>query len=248
MTNIIAHRGFSALYPENSLLAFQKAVELGVDGIELDVHLSQDGQVVVIHDEKLDRVAGRRDRVQDLMAKELNQIEIRGGSMDARGQTVPTLEQYFRMVRGQNIFTNIELKTSLVAYKGLEREVMALVDVYGLQERVLISSFNHRSLTKVMKIAPRMKCACLVACRLERGGEYASTRGFAYVNPHYLSLDDECIAEIHGAGVGIQAWTVDEPQAIRYLCRKGIFGVITNRPDLALTARAEAVNPEVRTL
>jgi glycerophosphoryl diester phosphodiesterase len=190
MTNIIAHRGFSGLYPENSLLAFQKAVELNVDGIELDVHLSRDGQVVVTHDEKLDRVAGRRDRIKDLSASELQQVEVRGGSLDIRGQTVPTLEQYFRIVHGKNVFTNIELKNTLVAYKGLEREVLELINVYGLQERVLISSFNHHSLTKVLKLAPYIKCACLVVSRLERVGEYAKSRGFSFVNPNYETLDD----------------------------------------------------------
>jgi glycerophosphoryl diester phosphodiesterase len=245
MTNIIAHRGFSALYPENSLLAFQKAAEMGVDGIELDVHLSRDGQVVVAHDEKLDRVAGRREHIQDLTAAELAQVEIRGGSLDERGQTVPTLEQYFRLVKDKTLFTNIELKNSLVHYKGLEQEVLELVEVYGLQEKVLFSSFNHHSLAKVLKLAPRMRCACLVAYGMERGGEYAKTRGFSFINPNYLSLDDEVIQEIHAAGVGIQAWTVDEPAAIRYLCQKNIFGVITNRPDLAILAREEALQ-EVR--
>ncbi len=248
MTNIIAHRGFSALYPENSLLAFQKAVELGVDGIELDVHLSRDGQVVVAHDEKLDRVAGRRDRIQDLSAAELMQVEIRGGSLDERGQTVPTLEQYFRMVRDKNVFTNIELKNSLVAYKGLEREVLELVDVYGLRERVLFSSFNHHALSKVLKLAPWIQCACLTAGRMERGGEYAKSRGFSFINPHYVGLDDETIAEIHGAGVGVQAWTVDEPAAVQYLCRKNVFGVITNRPDIAMKAREDVLKAEVRPL
>jgi glycerophosphoryl diester phosphodiesterase len=248
MTNIIAHRGFSGMYPENTLLAFQNAVELGVDGIELDVHLSRDKQVVVIHDENLERVAGRRDRVQDLSAAELAQAEVRGGSLDVRGQTVPTLEQYFRLVRDKGVFTNIELKNSLVPYKGLEREVLELVEVYGLQGRVLISSFNHHSLAKVLKLSPGMRCACLTACRLERGGEYAKTRGFSFVNPHYLSLDDESIAEIHGAGVGIQAWTVDKPAPIQYLCLKGVYGVITNWPDQALIARKQALVTEVCTI
>ena len=245
MTNIIAHRGFSGMYPENSLLAFQKALELGVDGIELDVHLSRDGQVVIAHDEKLDRVAGRRDRIQDLSASELQQVEIRGGSLDERGQTVPTLAQYFRLVKDKNVFTNIELKNTL-ACKGLEREVLTLIDAFGLRERVLFSSFNHHSLSKLLKLAPEMRCACLVACRLERGGEYAKTRGFSFVNPHYAALDDESIAEIHGAGVGIQAWTVDDPAVIQYLYSRDVFGVITNRPDMAISVRAGARGAEVR--
>jgi len=80
-----------------------------------------------------------------------------------------------------------------------------------------------------------------VDCRLERGGEYAKARGFSFVNPNHRTLDDEAIEEIHGAGVGIQAWTVDDPAAIRHLCEMGVFGVITNRPDLAIPARAEAL-------
>ena len=239
MTRIIAHRGFTGLYPENTMLAFRKAVELPIDGIELDVHLSLDGEVVVAHDENLRRVAGVDRAIADMTVQELQQIVIRGGDAGLTDRGVPTLRQYFELVHSLPIFTNIELKTGFVRYAGIEEKVMALVDAFDLRDRVLFSSFNHRSLTHLHTIAPDMDCACLVMCHLERAGAYARERGFRWVNPHFSFISDETVAEMNAEGIGAQVWTVNEADIMRDLCRRDIYAIITNHPDIALAVRRE---------
>lgn len=239
MTQIIAHRGFSGLYPENTMLAFQKAVELGVDGIELDVHLSRDGEVVIAHDETLRRVAGMNQSIAELSARELAQVEVHGGEMGLCERGVPTLRAYLAYIQDKAVFTNIELKTGAIRYAGIEEKTMALIDEFGLRSRVLFSSFNHRSLTEIHRIAPEMGCACLVMCHLERAGAYARERGFSWVNPHYTFMNEETLAELNAEGVGAQVWTVDDEARARWLCEHDVYAIITNRPDVALRVRKE---------
>lgn len=239
MTKIIAHRGFSGLYPENTMLAFRKAVEIGVDGIELDVHLSRDGEVVIAHDETLRRVAGMNLKIADLTARELAQVELHGGELGLSERGVPTLRGYLAYIRDKNTLTNIELKTGVVRYPGIEEKTMALIDEFGLRDRVLFSSFNHRSLTEIHRIAPEMGCACLVMCHLERAGAYARERGFRWVNPHYSFMSEETLSEMNAEGVGAQVWTVDDEARARWLCEHDVYGIITNRPDMALRVRGE---------
>ena len=138
MTKNFAHRGFSGKYPENTMLAFRKAVEAGVDGIELDVHLTRDGQLAVIHDETVNRTCGVPGRVRDMTMEELR-------SLDAaylwRGQVercpIPTLEEYFDLVRGESLVTNVELKTNVYEYPGIEQKVWDRIRAFGLEDRII---------------------------------------------------------------------------------------------------------------
>ena len=233
MTKIIAHRGFSSQYPENTMLAFRKAVEAGCDGIELDVHLSKDGEVVVIHDEHIQRVTGGRvGMVKDFTAKELGQIDVSGTFPGSFGfNPIPTLREYFEFASAHDIFTNIELKNTIVLYEGLEEKVISLIKEYGLLDRVLFSSFNHRSMVKAKHLSPETKCAFLVENHLCQGGVYTKSHGMDYLNPIYTYLDEDTIKEIHENNVEIQAWTVDEEESMRYLVKNGVFAIITNCPD-----------------
>ena len=129
MALIYAHRGFSALYPENTMLAFRKAAMAGADGIELDVHLSKDGEVMIIHDEKLGRTCGLDGVVSDYTRTELEKINA-GKTKDERfGFTpIPSLDEYLEFAKEEGIVTNIELKTAPVSYPDIEEKVLALVE------------------------------------------------------------------------------------------------------------------------
>lgn len=241
MTKIIAHRGFSGAYPENTMIAFEKAVEQGMEGIELDIHLSKDGEVVVAHDETLRRVAGIDRAIADMTAQELAQTEIHGGNLCLTARGVPTLREYFRFIKDKDVFTNIELKTGIVRYEGIEEKTMALVDEFSLREKVLFSSFNHRSLRCIKNIAPQMGCACLVMCHLDRAGAYARERGYQWINPHFTFINEETVAEMNAEGIGAQVWTVDDEKMMRRLMELEVYAVITNRPDKALAVRREVM-------
>ena len=114
MSKIFAHRGFSGKYPENTMIAFEKAVEIGVDGIELDVHLTKDNELVIIHDEDVKRTTNGEGLVKDMTLEELKKLDASATFVGQYGvNPIPTLREYFELVKDTNIITNIELKTSV---------------------------------------------------------------------------------------------------------------------------------------
>ena len=148
--DIIAHRGFSGTYPENTMLSFEKAVENGADAIELDVHLSKDGEVMIIHDEALARTTGRDGFVFDYTRSELEKISAGKTKDDKFGFTpIPSLEEYLAMIKDTKLYTNIELKTAPVYYPGIEEKTLDLVRRFSLEDRILYSSFNWLSVLRM---------------------------------------------------------------------------------------------------
>ena len=147
---VFGHRGFSGEYPENTMLAFQKAVEAGCDGIELDVQLTRDLVPVIMHDEKVDRTTDGSGYVYDLTFDEIRRLDCSypdkfGGKF---GQLeVTSLREYLEwMAEEENLITNIELKNSVYYYGGMERMVMDMICEYGLEDRIILSSFNNASI------------------------------------------------------------------------------------------------------
>lgn len=231
MTLNIAHRGFSSQYPENTMLAFRKAVEAGCDGIELDIHLSRDGVPVIIHDYDLRRVGGREGRVPDLTAAELGATDVSGGYSQYGHNPVPTLREYLAYIRDHKVLTNIELKNTACPYPGLEEKALDLIREYGLLDRVYFSSFNHASMVRCKQLSPQSRCALLTECILWQPGSYAKAAGVDYINGYFRTLTDSYVAAIHAAGLGVQAWTVDEEEDMVRLLDQGVYGIITNKPD-----------------
>ncbi|MGI1820858.1 glycerophosphodiester phosphodiesterase [Exiguobacterium sp. TRN 1102] len=151
---IYAHRGYSANYPENTLSAFEAALPY-VDGIELDVQLSKDGRLVVIHDETVDRTTNGTGWVKDMTLQELRQLKIDGY------ERIPTLEEVLGLIERSNVTLNIELKTDQYAYPGIERLAWFAVDEFELGDRVVFSSFNRETLVRMRDVAPVARLAVL---------------------------------------------------------------------------------------
>lgn len=234
MTKNIAHRGFSGKYPENTMLAFQKAIETdGCDGIEMDVHLSKDGEVVIIHDEKIDRTCvNGTGYVKDYTAEELSKFDVSYRfSGQCEPQHIPTLREYFELVKDKDIVTNIELKTSILEYPGIEEKVWNLIQEYGLKDRVFMSSFNHYSIARMKALCPDLECGLLTESWLYQAGKYTNMCGVECYHPAYISLSEEVVAEIHGNGIKVNAWTINEEDDIRRMAELGIDGIIGNYPD-----------------
>ena len=239
MVKVFAHRGFSSRYPENSMLAFERALTLGADGAEFDVQLSKDGIPVVFHDENLIRITGTDALVKDLTLEELRQFDI---SYRFRGecpiQRIPTLEEYFSLVRSHDFLNNIELKTAIFEYEGIEQIVIDLVRKYDLSSRVVLSSFNHYSLLRCKAIAPELPCGVLYECRIAEPQDYCRRLWMEFLHPDYRFLDDFELKKYELAGVKTSPWTVDGEAEIRYLLgQENIFAIISNKPDLALALR-----------
>lgn len=236
MKKVVAHRGFSSRYPENSLLAFEKALELGADGAEFDVQLTADGVPVVFHDESLVRITGEDVLVCELTLEELKSYDI---SYRFKGeclvQRIPTLAEYFALVKDRDFLNVIELKTAIFEYDGIEQKTLDLIQAYGLADRVIVSSFNHYSLLRMQKLAPTLPYGILYECRIAEPQRYCNALGMQYLHPDYRFLDDAELDKYELAGVKTNPWTVDDERAIRYLLgQENIYAIMSNKPDLVM--------------
>lgn len=232
MTKNFAHRGFSGRYPENTILAFRKAIESGCDGIELDVQMTRDGQLVIIHDESVDRTCNGNGFVSELKLSELRRFDAYGAFPRQFGTNrIPTLREYFDLIRYKDVLTNIEFKNTICNYPGLEEKVIETVYEYQLASRVLFSSFNHCSMVKCKQLAPEIKVAFLVSSPLAEPGRYTVSHRGNYLNVHYSVLTDETIRDLKCHGVDAQAWTVNEESEMFRWAKATVYAVITNFPD-----------------
>ncbi|MDO4572863.1 MAG: glycerophosphodiester phosphodiesterase [Clostridia bacterium] len=240
MKKCIAHRGFSSRYPENTMPAFEKAAEIGADGAEFDVQLTKDGVPVIFHDESLKRITGCDALVSELRLEELRTFDVSGRFQAACGpQAVPTLEAYCRFAAGRDFWSVIELKTAFNEYPGIEEKVIALVRAFGLEERVILSSFNHYSLLRSRAIAPELPHAILYECRIAEPQSYARALGMDYLHPYYKFLNDSELRKYEAAGIKTNPWTVDEEADMRYfLGQENVFAIMSNRPDLLMAVRS----------
>lgn len=245
MVKNFAHRGFSGNYPENTMLAFEKAVQTeGCDGIEMDVHLTKDGEVVIIHDEKLDRTCvNGTGYVRDYTCEELTKFDM---SFKFAGQCepqhVPTLREYFELVKDTPIITNIELKTGIFEYPGIEKKVYELIHEFGLEKKIIISSFNHFSIRRMKEICPELVCGLLTETWLIDAGRYTKGTGAECLHPIFYNMTEEIIAEVKSQGIKINTWTVNEEEDIRTMIARGVDSVIGNYPDRVTRIRKEMKN------
>lgn len=233
MSKIFAHRGFSGYYPENTMLAFKKAIEIGVDGIELDVQLTKDNTVVIIHDETIDRTTNGNGLVNSYTYDELKKFDASFNFNNFGFNRIPTLEEYFLLVKDLDIITNIELKTSVYQYLGIEDSVLELIKKYNLEDKVIISSFNHFSILRMKKLAPQIKCGFLSEDWIIDAGKYTFSHQIECYHPRFNNLIPEVIEELKKFNIEINTWTVNDERDMLYLKEKGIDSIITNFPDMA---------------
>lgn len=231
---VIAHRGYSGKYPENTMLAFQKAVEEGCDEIELDVQLTKDRVAVVIHDEKIDRTTDGTGMVKDYTYEELKEFNAAAGfSGLTKFQQIPTFEEYCSWVSKAGITTNIEIKTGSYYYEGIEQCIVDIIRKHGLESKVMFSSFNHVSLLKVLELMPQAVCGALLGKQgLGNAGYYCANYGFACYHPGYPGLTAEAVDGCRDHGVLVNVWTVNDIAGLEQIYDWGCHGVITNYPGM----------------
>jgi len=237
MSFIYAHRGASAYAPENTLEAFALAVKMGADGVELDVHLSKDGQLMVIHDEAVDRTTNGHGQVKDLTREQLQKLDASNHMEGFPNAKIPTLEEVYDLLKPTGLHINVELKTDRNFYPGIEKKCLELAEEKGMRHRIVYSSFNHYSIANVLKEDPTAKTGLLYMSGLYEPWNYAKQVGAQYIHPFYANLMlpglmDGCLA----SGIGINPWTIDDPQIMQMCLAKGI-GIITNKPDVAVSLR-----------
>ena len=227
----IAHRGFKGKYPENTMLAFKKAVEAGACGIELDVHLSKDGELVIIHDELVDRTTDGTGLVKDKTLAELKSLSASKLYPECENQQIPTLDEYLAWAADKDIITNIELKNSIIEYDCIEQKTYDLIKKYKLLDKVIISSFNHNSLSRMKEIDKSIACGVLESSRLHKPWEYIKNLGMEYYHPLNFVVTDEVIEKCRENGIKLNIWfgrpEYDYGEYLKY----EPFGLITDYPD-----------------
>jgi len=240
---IIAHRGASAHAPENTLAAFELALAEGADAIELDAKLSADGHAVVIHDMTVDRTTGAHGRVKDLLLSDLRSLGA-GGFFSAkfRGEKIPTLEEVFEAV-GKRAFTNVELTNYNAPNDHLVETVCMLVKRFGLQKRVLFSSYFASNLSKARGLLPEVPRGLLALPGLL--GAWARSFGFAFGNyqalhPNVKNATHQQAQRAHRLNRRVHVWTVNAEEDMRRLFGWGVDGIITDDPQLAVRVRGES--------
>ena len=227
-----AHRGFKGKYPENTMLAFKKAIEAGADGIEFDVHLSKDGEIVIIHDETLERTTDGSGLVGEKTLDQLKNLNASKNYPDCKVQRILTLKEYFDFAKDYDIITNIELKTSIIDYPGIEEKVYKVIKEYGVEEKIIISSFNHNSLVNFKKLNQNIKCGVLESSRLYEPRNYVKNLGMEYYHPLNFTVTKDVAEKCAQNNVGLNIWFgIPEYDYSEYLDLE-ITGLITDCPDV----------------
>jgi glycerophosphoryl diester phosphodiesterase len=239
---IFAHRGASAHAPENTLAAFQLALAQNADGIELDVKLSSDGQVIVIHDPTVDRTTGAKGRVKDMTLADLRSLD--AGSFfseNFKGEKIPTLEEVFETM-GKRLFINVELTNYTTPRDHLVETVCMLVKKFNLQKHVMFSSFFARNLAKAGSYIPEVPRGLLALDGL--GGAWARSFGYYFgkyqaLHPYLSDVTPEQVGRVHRLKGRIHVWTVNKAEDMRRLFRWGVDAIFTDDPQLAVQIRGD---------
>jgi glycerophosphoryl diester phosphodiesterase len=230
-TLVIAHRGASRDAPENTISAFELALDQGADAIELDVHLSRDEQPVVIHDFSLERTTDGSGPVGARTVRELKRLDAGGWHAPGfRGQRIQTLQEVLERFRDRARFW-IELKGGSKVYPTIEERVVSVLEIYDVVERVVVQSFDHSALVNVHGMNQAVALGALVAHPPLDPAAVAALPARAICPGAHL-LTEDALAGIRRAGLECYVWTVNEPVDMDRLAGWGVSGIITDRPGL----------------
>ncbi|GAA0322455.1 glycerophosphodiester phosphodiesterase [Bacillus carboniphilus] len=248
-TLIYAHRGSKGTHPENTLIAFEHAIHLGVDGIELDVHLSKDGHLIVIHDETVDRTTNGTGYIRDLTLTEIKRLDAGSWfSTEYEGEQVPTLSEVLELMKNTTLYLNIEIKADIIPYENIEEKILqAIRDSDFDEKRIIISSFNHYSVAKFKKLAPNIETAILFMEILLDPWEYAKTVGATSLHVYEPVAFTETAHEALKNNFPVRTFTVNNKNHMRALMEQNISAIMTDYPKEALTIRSELKKKETGT-
>ncbi|MBU3145686.1 glycerophosphodiester phosphodiesterase [Clostridium sp. CF012] len=232
MTINYAHRGASAYYPENTMLSFEKALEMGATGIETDVQVTKDGVLVLIHDEMVNRTTNGEGLVADYNYKELSKLDA-GAWMgeEFAGIKIPTVEELIYLTLDKDIIINFEIKTGIVIYEDIEQKLIDLIYKHKINRKVILSSFNHYSIAKCNKISKGINTGVLYMEGIYKPYNYANTVGAKAIHPYFLAINEEVIKETKKHRTQINVFTVDDEERMKFFLDMKVDGIITNCPD-----------------
>ena len=232
MTLNIAHRGASAYAPENTMAAFEKAVELGADVLELDLHLTRDDELVVIHDDTLDRTTDGKGPVHDRDLEDIKRLDAgRWFGEGFAGQRIPTLDEVLDRYAGKLLLA-LEVKAGSAFFPGIEEKVVSALRRRSAIGQTVFASFDHHALQRVKEIEPTLRTAALL---VGRPVAVSAIAGDAKADAMALESSLVTKTEVEAcraAGLQLVVWVVNEPALMRHFIGLGVDGIITDRPDL----------------
>jgi glycerophosphoryl diester phosphodiesterase len=219
----IGHRGARAYEPENTLLSYKKALELGVDAVELDVRRTKDGELVVIHDPEVDRTTDGKGLVSDLTLKQVKQFKTE------KDQRIPTLEEALDFL-DRKVKVLVELKET-----GYEDKVLRLVQSKASESNVIIVSFHEEALRKVRELSEQVETG-LIYARHKNPVKAASDLKANYLLPLYRFTHSADVQKAHQNGLKVIVWTINKPEEVAEYGKKGVDGITSDRPDILVKA------------
>ena len=219
---LTGHRGAAELEPENTRLSIQKAIDLGVDQVEIDVHLTRDQHLVVIHDATVDRTTNGQGAVADFTLEEVKRLDA------GKGERIPTLQEVIDLVRGK-VVLQIELKGPDTA-----EPVVRTVEQNNIENEVLLTSFVHERLREARQLNPSLALGALWSNPPADACEQAIDMGAEAIHIQYQNIDAQLIQKAHAHGLMIRAWNPDTVEEIQRVIDLGVDAVGSNRPDLLI--------------
>ncbi|MFC4401578.1 glycerophosphodiester phosphodiesterase [Gracilibacillus xinjiangensis] len=246
MTKIYGHRGSKGNYPENTLVSFQAAIEEGVDGLELDVHMTEDGEVVVIHDETLDRTTDGRGLIKDLTLAEIKQYSAGskfshltryGKSWD--NEKVPSLIEVLQLLAGTEIELNIELKTYVYTYPGIEEKLLSIINEFGENRKIIYSSFHLPSLIRLKELDNSANIAWLLHNPISNPSDYMQVFDLESLHLAKDLVLHDMFQPYQELSPSVRVWTVNDEQELKRMLDLGVDAIITDYPEKAINLRVK---------
>ena len=220
---IVAHRGYSSVYPENTILSVRKAIELGVDFVEIDVRETKDGKLILMHDEKIDRTTNGKGYVRNLKYSEIKNLDAGKWKGNFKNVKIPTFEEVIMEAKGR-VNLMIEIKEASIT------KVLEIIEKHRVIENIVITSFNLSYLIKTRKKNPAISTALITHTRPQDLSELIR-HGIQMVNIEYHHFSEKMLEEFTKRGLLTNIWTVDEEKEMERFISMGVFMITTNYPD-----------------
>ncbi|SER56370.1 glycerophosphoryl diester phosphodiesterase [Gracilibacillus ureilyticus] len=244
LTKIYGHRGSKGNYPENTLLSFQAAIDEGVDGLELDVHMTRDGEIVVIHDETLERTTDGNGNIKDLTLDEIKQYSA-GIKFQHfpnyhpywQQERVPTLEEVLQLLEGTDIELNIELKTYINIYPGIEEKLLFTMRQFGGNRKTVYSSFHLPSLIRLKQLDKDTNIAWLLHSPISNPSDYMQVFDLESFHLAKDLVSNDMFPDYQEMLPNVRVWTVNDEIELKKMLDIGVKAVITDYPEKAIHLR-----------
>ncbi|MGM9985922.1 MAG: glycerophosphodiester phosphodiesterase [Bacillaceae bacterium] len=233
--SIFAHRGAKGTHPENTISAFKEAIRVGADGVEFDVQLTKDNQLVVIHDEKLNRTTNGKGYVKDYTLKELKALDAGSKFNKAfKGERIPTLDEVLSLFQPTSLQINIELKNDVFRYEGMEEKTVAAIKKHNMEDKIILSSFNHESISLLQKMNTGIELGLLYKKYTDSIITELDERRQKNFHSNVTILNEDLVTKAKELDYTVRAYTVNEEEDILNMQRIGVDAIFTDFPEKAM--------------